>query len=64
MHWVSFVMTFPLLENKRFDGNGLARFIGMESALMLYKPDWFLAENVGGLASANKGKHLVSFSKT
>lgn len=43
-------------EQKGFDGTFGPLYRYGVKALMLYKPDWFLAENVGGLASANKGK--------
>lgn len=29
--------------------------------LKLYRPQWFLAENVGGLRSANEGKPMIKF---
>ncbi|MCU6756024.1 Modification methylase HaeIII [uncultured Eubacterium sp.] len=45
-------------EQKGFEGNfGPLYTYGVE-ALKIYKPQWFLAENVGGLASANKGSAL------
>lgn len=30
-------------------------------ALKLFKPQWFLAENVGGLRNANEGKAFTKF---
>lgn len=45
-------------EQKGFDGTfGPLYTYGVE-ALKIYKPEWFLAENVGGLASANEGSAL------
>ena len=45
-------------EQKGFNGTfGPLYQYGVET-LKLYKPQWFLAENVGGLASANEGSAL------
>ena len=45
-------------EQKGFDGTfGPLYTYGVET-LKIYKPKWFLAENVGGLASANEGSAL------
>lgn len=45
-------------EQKGFNGKfGPLYTYGVE-ALRLYQPDWFFAENVGGLASANEGSAL------
>ena len=42
-------------EQKGFDGTFGPLYQYGVKTLKLYKPDWFLAENVGGLASANEG---------
>jgi len=43
-------------EQKGFDGEFGPLYSYGVKALILYKPLWFLAENVGGLKSANEGK--------
>lgn len=45
-------------EQKGFDGTFGPLYKYGAEALRIYKPQWFLAENVGGLASANKGSAL------
>lgn len=42
-------------EKKGFDGTFGQLYQYGVKALKLYKPDWFLAENVGGLASVSEG---------
>lgn len=43
-------------EQKGFDGTFGPLYSYGVKALEIYKPKWFLAENVGGLKSANEGK--------
>lgn len=43
-------------EQKGFDGTYGPLYTYGARALRFYKPKWFLAENVGGLQSANEGK--------
>lgn len=45
-------------EQKGFDGTFGPLYQYGIKALKLYRPQWFLAENVGGLASANEGSAL------
>ena len=47
-------------EQKGFDGTFGPLYTYGVQALKLYQPEWFLAENVSGLKSANSGK---AFSK-
>lgn len=42
-------------EQKGFDGTFGPLYQYGVNVLKMYKPEWFLAENVGGLASANEG---------
>ena len=43
-------------EQKGFDGEYGPLYTYGVKALKIYKPKWFLAENVGGIKSANEGK--------
>lgn len=45
-------------EQKGFDGTYGPLYTYGVKVLKIFQPDWFLAENVGGLASANKGGAL------
>lgn len=45
-------------EQKGFNGKFGPLYRYGANALKIYKPKWFLAENVGGLASANEGSAL------
>ena len=45
-------------EQKGFNGKFGPLYQYGVNALKIYKPQWFLAENVGGLASANEGSAL------
>ena len=45
-------------EQKGFNGKFGALYQYGVKALKIYQPQWFLAENVGGLASANEGSAL------
>ena len=50
-------MTFLLLANKKgFDGTFGPLYSYGIKILKIHQPQWFLAENVGGLRSANEGK--------
>jgi len=47
-------------EQKGIDGAFGPLYTFAEKALRYFQPQWFLAENVGGLSSANDGKAFVS----
>ena len=47
-------------EQKGINGTFGPLYTYAEKALRHFKPQWFLAENVGGLSSANEGKAFVS----
>jgi len=50
-------------EQKGINGTFGPLYTYAEKALRHFKPQWFLAENVGGLSSANEGKAFVSILK-
>ncbi len=50
-------------EQKGFNGTYGPLYKYGAEALRIYQPQWFLAENVGGLASANEGSALYTILK-
>lgn len=50
-------------EQKGFDGKFGPLYTYGVNVLKRYKPEWFLAENVGGLKSANEGKAFVKIKE-
>jgi len=50
-------------EQKGIHGTFGPLYTYAEKALRYFRPQWFLAENVGGLSSANEGKAFVSILK-
>lgn len=50
-------------EQKGFDGKFGPLYTYGVKALKIYKPQWFLAENVGGLKSANEGKAFIKIQE-
>ena len=50
-------------EQKGFDGTYGPLYTYGVKALKIYKPMWFLAENVGGLKSANEGKAFIKIKE-